>query len=70
MAATERTRRRARTPASPEAIDQARRRRREHLAAAVSSLQSEEGFRAWLRATKAFHRYSRLISMTGVIDPV
>jgi len=59
MAAIRRTRTRA-TPASPEEIDQARRRRREHLAAAVSSLQSEEGFRAWLRATKAFHRYSRL----------
>ena len=48
----------------------ARARRRAHIAQAVGSLRSSEGFRAWLTAAKRFHRYTLLISMTGVIDPV
>lgn len=39
-------------------IDAARERRRAHLTAAVRTLRSEPGFRAWLTARRTFHSYS------------
>lgn len=39
-------------------IDKARQRRRHHLATAIASLRSEEGFRSWLVARRVFHQYS------------
>ena len=43
---------------SAEQADAARTRRRAHIAQAVGSLRSSEGFRAWRTAAKRFHRYS------------
>jgi len=45
---------------SVEDIAAARERRRLRLEQAVATLRSSEGFRAWLKVTKALHRYSRL----------
>ena len=62
---------RARTRAQKQNdLDAARERRRARLAQSIELLRSSEGFRGWLRAMKRLHRYSFVISMTGVIDPV
>ncbi len=41
-------------------IERARARRREHLANAIATLRSEDGFRAWLTARRVFHEYSAM----------
>lgn len=44
--------------ASPAARARARRLQTEQIAASVAALESEPGFRAWMRARRRFHTYS------------
>ena len=46
--------------ASKTDMTAARERRRKHLDAAVRTLRTEPGFRAWLEARKLFHHYSSM----------
>jgi Zn-dependent M32 family carboxypeptidase len=55
---------------TPQERQRRREEQRARLASATEELLTSEGWRRWLRARATFHRYSNVISMTGVIDPV
>ena len=60
----------AKKTTTPQERERRRDEQRGRLASATEELLTSEGWRRWLRARATFHRYSGVISMTGVIDPV
>jgi hypothetical protein len=57
---------------SDDEREQRREAHRRQLTEAVEALLTTEGWRRWVRARarNGLHRYTLIISMTGVIDPV